>query len=123
LPIAHGLSSKGAFSIANNTMIVGGNYSKDKNTDSVACVSGFNNKRKIIYNPVQKGPEGYQFCVELIDKNTYLTTGTSGSNITTDNGKTWIKIDNSSYNVCRKAKKGKLVLLAGDGGKIALLKL
>jgi len=120
LPITQGVSSKGAFSVASdNAMIVGGNYSKDKNPDSVACILA-SGKEKITYNPVQKGPAGYQSCIELINKNIYLTTGTSGSNITTDGGKTWAKIDNTSYNVCRKAKNGKLVLLAGDGGKIGI---
>jgi photosystem II stability/assembly factor-like uncharacterized protein len=120
LPIAHGVSSKGAFSIADNMIIVGGNYSKDKKPDSVACLLDVSSKKKIAYNQIDKGPAGYQSCVELISKNTYLSTGTSGSNITTDGGKTWAKIDAISYNVCRKAKNGKLVLLAGDGGKIGI---
>jgi len=121
LPIAHGISSKGTFSISSdNAITVGGNYSKDKVPDSVAS-SISANKNKIAYELIQKGPAGYQSCVELINKNTYLSTGTSGSNITTDGGKTWAKIDNISYNVCRKARNGKLVLLAGDGGKIGVL--
>ena len=121
LPIAHGASSKGAFSVANKMIIVGGNYSKDKKTDSVASILTANVQGGPIYNVINNGPAGYQSCVELINKNVYLSTGTSGSNITTDNGKTWAKIDNASYNVCQKAKKGKLVLLAGDGGKIGKL--
>jgi photosystem II stability/assembly factor-like uncharacterized protein len=121
LPLAHGVSSKGAFSIADNTLIVGGNYSKDKVTDSVACVLSSRNKSKPAYSVIEKGPAGFQSSVESIKQNTYLSTGTSGSNITTDGGKTWVKIDNISYNVCRKAKNGKLVLLAGDGGKIGVL--
>jgi photosystem II stability/assembly factor-like uncharacterized protein len=121
LPIVHGVSSKGAFSVAADSwVIVGGNYSKDKNPDSVACV--FNGDSKLSYKQIEKGPVGYQSCVELISKNTFLSTGTPGSNISTDNGKTWAKIDAISYNVCRKAKNGKLILLAGDGGKIGILK-
>lgn len=119
LPLQHGAPSKGAFSIADGWVIVGGNYAKDKNQDSVACISESNIKPG--YKLIEKGPDGYQSCVELINKNIYLSTGTPGSNISTDNGKTWSKIDSSSYNVCRKAKKGKLVLLAGDKGKIGLL--
>jgi hypothetical protein len=60
--------------------------------------------------------------VEYISDDTFLSTGTPGSNITTDGGKTWTKIDDTSYNVCRKAKHGGLVLLAGNGGKIGILK-
>ena len=40
----------------------------------------------------------------------------------TDGGKTWSKINDDGYNVCRKAKHGKLVLLAGNGGKIGILR-
>jgi photosystem II stability/assembly factor-like uncharacterized protein len=122
LPITHGPSSNGAFSIsADGRIIVGGNYSKDKSADSVSCVSAGNIKAG--FNLIEKGPAGYQSSVEYLFDKTYLSTGTSGSNITTDGGITWNKIDNVSYNVCRKAKKGNLVLLAGDKGKIAIFKL
>jgi len=123
LPIAQGKSSKGAFSSAGSGFVfVGGNYSKDKVLDSVACrfdpTVNPGIKNQFILS--QQGP-GFQSSVESIKQNTYLSTGTSGSNITADGGKTWTKIDNISYNVCRKAKNGKLVLLAGDGGKIGVL--
>jgi len=78
-------------------------------------------KSKVATTVIAQGPAGYQSCVELIGPNTYLSTGTSGTNISRDGGKTWSKIDEKSYNVCRKAKNGKLVLLAGDGGKISIL--
>jgi photosystem II stability/assembly factor-like uncharacterized protein len=70
-----------------------------------------------------KGPSGFQSCVEYIQNNIFVSTGTPGSNITFDGGKTWKKIDDTSYNVCRKAKHGKLVLFAGNGGKIGVLKM
>jgi photosystem II stability/assembly factor-like uncharacterized protein len=60
--------------------------------------------------------------VEHAGMKTFLSTGTSGSNITTDGGKNWSKIDDASYNVCRKAKNGNLILLAGDRGKIGVFK-
>jgi photosystem II stability/assembly factor-like uncharacterized protein len=121
LPLAQGLPSKGAFSIAGNGwVVVGGNYSKDKNTDSTACV---NNGVMTNFTLSKQGPYGYQSCVEAINSKTYLSTGTSGSNISMDGGQTWIKFDGTSYNVCRKAKQGKLILLAGDGGKIGILKM
>lgn len=121
LPVTHGPSSNGAFSIASDKkIVVGGNYSKDKITDSVSCVMPGNSKTG--FTKIDKGPLGYQSCVEYLNAKTYLSTGTPGTNITTDAGLTWQQIDIISYNVCRKAKKGKLVLLAGDKGKIAILK-
>jgi len=124
LSIAQGQASKGAFSVASKkiTVFVGGNYSKDKVTDSVAyifdpAITGVKDGFMLSF----KGPAGYQSCVEPInDQKSFLSTGTSGSNITIDGGRNWHQIDATSYNVCRKAKKGNLVILAGDRGKIAI---
>lgn len=122
IPITHGKSSQGAFSIAkgkNQLVIVGGDYQDDKRTDSTVCYSYNNGTNwQLAYTP----PSGYQSCVEYINADIYLSTGTSGTNITTNGGKNWIRIDTVSFNVCRKAKHGKLVLLAGSNGKIAIFK-
>jgi len=123
LPITHGKPSQGAFSFAsgkNNGIVVGGDYVNDKKTDSIAAIHEVD-PFLMFPNPV-KGPAGYQSCVEFILNDTFLSTGTPGSNITTDGGKTWTRVDDTSYNVCRKAKQGTLVLLAGDRGKIGILK-
>ncbi|HTD97933.1 MAG TPA: YCF48-related protein [Mucilaginibacter sp.] len=124
LPFKQGKASQGGFSVARGaaeTVVVGGDYENDKAMDSLAVV--FPIQSDHMSGISQQGPAGFQSCVEYISGSTYLSTGTPGSNITTDGGKKWIKIDATSYNVCRKAKQGKLVLLAGNGGKIALFKL
>jgi photosystem II stability/assembly factor-like uncharacterized protein len=124
LPLTNGTASRGAFSVAygnNQTIIVGGNYAKDKQTDSVAYLIP-KSKAKYKKNAPAIGPAGYQSCVEYINNDIFLATGTSGTNITTDGGKTWRKIDDVSYNVCRKAKRGNLILLAGDRGKLGFFK-
>ncbi|MES2060816.1 MAG: YCF48-related protein [Bacteroidota bacterium] len=124
LPLTNGTASRGAFSIAygnNQTIIVGGNYAKDKQTDSVAYLIP-KSKAKFTKNIPAAGPAGYQSCVEYINDDIFLSTGTSGTNITTDGGKTWRKIDEVSYNVCGKAKHGNLILLAGDRGKLGFFK-
>jgi len=117
IAIKYGQASQGAFSISDDLKeIVGGDYSHDKMRDSV----------EINVNQTQvvgQSPTGYQSCVEHIKDSIYLSTGTPGSNITTDGGINWQQIDTISYNVCRKAKKGRLVLLAGDRGKIAIFHL
>ncbi len=124
LPLTNGASSRGAFSIAfgkHQTIIVGGNYAKDKLPDSVAYVIP-GEKAKFKSNTPVIGPAGYQSCVEYIKGDKFLSTGTPGTNLTTDGGKTWVKIDSTSYNVCRKAKRGNLILLAGDRGKLGFFK-
>ncbi|HEY4326150.1 MAG TPA: YCF48-related protein [Mucilaginibacter sp.] len=124
IPILHGKQSQGAFSFAfgkNNGIIVGGDYANDKKTDSIAAIHKVH-PILFFYTP-SKQPSGFQSCVEWISADIFLSTGTPGSNITMDGGKTWTKIDDTSYNVCRKAKHGKLVLLGGNGGKIGVFKM
>jgi photosystem II stability/assembly factor-like uncharacterized protein len=118
--LIHGKASQGAFSVAhaNYHVIVGGDYQHDKATDSVA--SYWKSRHNLQLS--EKPPAGYQSCVEHVSDETFLSTGTPGSNITNDGGKTWRKIDDASYNVCRKAKNGKVVLLAGDHGRIGIFK-
>jgi len=121
LPIIQGKNSQGAFS-ESSFIFVGGDYANDKSTEGTAAYFDPNLVSiKTGYELSHKSP-GYQSCVEEIPSGNYLSTGTSGSNISNDGGRTWSKIDDVSYNVCRKAKKGKLVLLAGDGGKIGIFK-
>ena len=124
LPIVHGKASQGAFSVAfgkHQGIITGGDYEKDKLADSAICLYTVPFKNK--FNLAVHNPQGFQSCVEYINNATFLATGTPGTNITTNNGKTWAKIDDDSFNVCRKAKHGKLVLLAGNGGKIGILEM
>ena len=123
LPLLKGKSSQGGFSIAkgkSGLIVIGGDYLHDKQKDSTVCYSidgGLSWKLADI------PPAGFQSCVEFIGNDIFLSTGTPGSNITTDGGKMWRKIDDTGYNVCHKAKHGKLVLLAGNGGKIGVLKM
>lgn len=122
LPLLHNESSSGIFSVATckkRLVAVGGDYRNDKRRDSTACYSEDGGFRWHLANSF---PSGYQSCVEFIANNTLLSTGTAGTNISNDGGKNWIQIDVQSFNVCRKAKHGKLVILAGDDGKIGILK-
>lgn len=124
LPIKSGKDSQGIFSFNEPGFIyVGGDYANPKATDSTAVWFDTSfTKGKNGWAVSEKNP-GYQSCVEYIFDGTNLSTGTSGTNISTDGGQTWRQIDAESYNVCRHAKHGKLVLLAGDKGKIGKLKI
>jgi photosystem II stability/assembly factor-like uncharacterized protein len=122
IPIAQGKPSQGAFSLSDDgAVIVGGDYSNDKRRDSVS----FNFSKTQIVATIGNtpGPAGYQSCVEWLGKKHYLATGTSGTNVSADGGTHWKQVDTNSFNVCRKAKKGNLILLAGDKGKIGIFKL
>jgi photosystem II stability/assembly factor-like uncharacterized protein len=125
LPIVHNKPSQGAFSFAignNRCLLVGGDYADDKKADSLAAYAQSRLDATLMYTPIKTGPAGFQSCIEYVTGQTFISTGTPGSNITIDGGHTWAKIDSTSFNVCRRAKKGKLVLLAGNSGKIGIFK-
>lgn len=124
VPLKQGLSSQGAFSIAAGgarLVIVGGDYQHHENRDSVACFydgkKGKNSNKNIRLSNTQ--PMGFQSCVCFLGKNVFLSTGTSGTNISRNGGENWQAVDATSFNVCQKAKHGSIVFLAGDHGKIA----
>ncbi|MEO6522861.1 MAG: YCF48-related protein [Mucilaginibacter sp.] len=117
LPVTHGISSAGAFSVAadgKHWVVVGGDYTHDQRTDSTACWSDNAGKTW----KISKTTPGFQSCVEYISGSKYLSTGTSGTWYSKDGGTTWAKIDANSFNVCSKAKSGKLVLMVGNNGRI-----
>lgn len=120
-PLLQNKDSRGAFGITKNknrVIIVGGDYSQPTKQDSVAAVLIKSDE----FNLSAQMPAGFQSCVEHISGDTFVSTGTSGTNITTDGGKTWTKIDKTSFNVCLKAKHGNFILLAGDKGRLGVLK-
>jgi len=122
LPIIQGKETTGANSLATweekNFAVVGGDFSNDKDTTG-NCALSFDGGIKWI-SP-QTRPHGYRSCVEYITKDKLITCGTTGIDISHDGGMNWGLISTQSFHVCRKAKKGSKVFLAGANGKIAIL--
>lgn len=133
LPITKGKETTGANSIAINpdaksniaAVIVGGDFNNKTNSDSncVLVTSDFFNKKSsntIFQKPIE-GPKGYKSCVLFIDKNRLVATGTSGTDISEDQGLHWKHISDIPFHTVQKAKNGQLILLAGPNGSIAKL--
>jgi photosystem II stability/assembly factor-like uncharacterized protein len=124
LPIIQGKESTGANSIAvqnkDNLVIVGGDFTHDSSREK-NCVLTHDAGRTWIAPATP--PHGYRSCVEYFDKDKLITCGTSGVDISSDGGMNWQLIDAGSFHVCRMAKKGKAVFLAGGGGRVAKLVL
>lgn len=124
LPIIQGKQTTGANSLAvlregKNTkmIIVGGDFQNDTVKEK-NCVLYDVRKNKISFP--QTPPNGYRSCVEFISTSTLITCGTSGVDLSTDAGKNWNTISKESFHVCKKAKNGTTVFLAGANGKIAV---
>jgi len=125
LLLNQGGESTGANAIArspadpNRAFVVGGDFSHDTLTRG--------NSLLIRLNPFSQEmpktpPRGYRSCVEYLDEKRMVCCGTSGVDISKDGGLDWQGISDKSFHVCRKAKSGKAVFLAGARGSIALLK-
>ena len=127
LPLIQGAASYGANSIAvrdnknrknsNYFIVVGGDFSNDTSTQKNCAITKDGGKTWIA--PTTP-PHGYRSCVEFISKTTLITCGTSGVDVSADSGMNWQLVSKDSFHVCRKAKDGKTVFLAGNG-KIAKL--
>ncbi len=122
IPILQGKESTGANSIAvknSKTMIVvGGDFTKKDDTlkNCIITTDG-----GITWISPKTSPTGYRSCVEYLQKNTWITCGLNGVDISDDNGMNWKNISNESFHVCRKAKKGNVVFFAGNGGRVGKL--
>jgi photosystem II stability/assembly factor-like uncharacterized protein len=128
LPILQGRETTGANSIAvldNNKLkggstmiIVGGDFSNPR-SDSLNCF--FTDNHGKTWKAPKTPPHGYRSCVEYLSKKQLVTCGPTGVDYSLDGGNTWKLISKEGFHVCRIAKNGAAVYLAGANGKIAKL--
>ena len=117
-PIVKGSAGSGIFSIAmqdkTRGVIVGGNYENPNETTNNLAFTDDGGNTWIL----GKGLNGYRSGVAYIDKKTIVAVGASGSDLSTDGGKTWKNLDKENYNSVQA--KGKSAIWAvGANGFIA----
>ena len=122
LPILQGKESWGANSIAvnhkNKMIVVGGDFTtKDSMTKNCFITD---DGGKTFTAPVI-GPHGYRSCVEYIGRSAWVSCGLNGIDYSADDGLNWKWISTESFHVCQKAKNGRAVFFAGNGGRIGKL--
>jgi hypothetical protein len=124
LLINQGKESAGANSIAINpwkpdqAFVVGGDFSLDSlfyRNSLLVQLNPF--KQESPLNP----PHGYRSCVEWLDEKQIICCGTTGVDYSADGGIHWTLISTESFHVCRRAKKGHALFLAGARGRISRL--
>jgi photosystem II stability/assembly factor-like uncharacterized protein len=121
-PIRNDVASAGIFSLAfsdsRHGIAVGGNYSKDTETQRNIA---FTTDGGLTWTaPAKPGPNGFRSAVVwLADRKAWLVTGTSGSDISTDDGRTWRNFDKGAFNAL--AASGGSVWAVGPKGRIARL--
>ncbi len=129
LPIIQGTETTGANSIAirdrkklKNSLhfvVVGGDFAHDSSSLK-NCF--YTEDGGIHWIAPARPPHGYRSCVEYISKQRLICCGLSGIDASSDGGKNWQLISKEGFHVCRRAKEGTAVYLAGSGGRIARLK-
>jgi photosystem II stability/assembly factor-like uncharacterized protein len=100
-PIRNDSASAGIFSIAfsdeKHGVVVGGDYSKpDDASHNVAITS---DGGRTWTEPSGPHPNGFRSAVAYVaDRKMWIATGTSGSDVSYDSGKSWRRFDEHAYN-------------------------
>lgn len=119
LPLMKGFETTGANSLAingKNLVVVGGDFKNYKRSDSTIA---YNNSVGTAWYLSVKKPLGYKSCVVWLNDKSLITTGLSGTDITTNYIKDWNHLSDIPFNVVQKAQMGSAIFLAGGNGKIA----
>jgi photosystem II stability/assembly factor-like uncharacterized protein len=125
IPILQGKETTGANSIdvydngsgkpGKQMVIVGGDFNADSSSEKNCFISSNGgNTWKAPTIP----PHGYRSCVEYLSKNDLLSCGINGVDYSFNSGRTWQWISKEGFHVCRIAKQGSAIYLAGGNGKI-----
>jgi photosystem II stability/assembly factor-like uncharacterized protein len=116
-PILAGVASAGIFSIAfrdgDHGMIVGGDYRKPNDVGATAAITSDGG---ITWKLLDR-PFPYRSGVAWA-KDRWVAVGTSGSNVSQDDGATWKPLDHKNYNSVAFTSTGE-GWAVGPGGRIA----
>jgi len=117
VPLAGGTDSSGVFSLAfrdeDRGVAVGGDYAKAAVSAGTAAWSGDGGRT---WTAAAKPPHGYRSAVAWdAASRAWIAAGTNGSDISYDDGKTWVSLDNGNWNALS------LPWVVGPRGRIAKL--
>lgn len=120
-PMRNDGQGAGIFSIAfrddDHGVIVGGDYSKDKEGRQTAAYSSDGGKT---WKTPARSPAGFRSAVKYLPKpGIWIATGTSGSDWSRDDGRTWTHFDDGAYNALSFTRNGMTGWAVGPKGRIA----
>ena len=99
-------------------MVAGGDYKSDTLKKDHVYLSSDEGKTWVF---PQKPTGGYRECIGHAGEDSLLAAGPSGVDFSEDGGKNWTLISNlKGFHVVKKARQGKLVVLAGAKGLIGI---
>jgi photosystem II stability/assembly factor-like uncharacterized protein len=117
VPLASGREASGVFSLAfrdsQHGIAVGGDYTKPNESAGTAARTADGGQH---WTAAEKPPHGYRSAVAWdADAKAWIATGTNGTDISYDDGKTWQPLDYGNWNALS------LPWIVGPNGKIAKL--
>ncbi len=122
-PIIQGETTTGTFSlgvVGKILNIVGGDY---KNPPHTVDHNLHSNDFGATWVTPASTTRGYRECVEYISEDTWIAVGPTGTDISFNNGMNWESLsDEEGFHVLRKARKGTLIIMAGDKGQISIVR-
>jgi len=105
-----------AFSDAQHGIAVGGDYSKPKETTGNIALTVNGGKTWLM---ATTPPKGFRSAVAYLpDRKVWIAVGTTGADMSADDGKNWKSIDTGNYNAVSFASS-KAGWAVGPGGRIA----
>jgi len=127
LPVIQGKETTGANSIdifddgipkvpGQRMVIVGGDFNNFSSTEK-NCIYTTNGGKT--WKVPETPPHGYRSCVEYLSKKDIIACGINGVDYSDDGGRTWQWISKEGFHVCRIARIGPAIFLAGENGKVA----
>jgi photosystem II stability/assembly factor-like uncharacterized protein len=122
LPLQQGRQSTGANAVAagDNKLLVavGGDFANDKRSDSTGAIS--RDGGKTWQHPVV-GLSGYRSSVAYLGRGRLIASGTSGVDVSNDQGMNWQRVSELGFHVVVRSVKGSRVYLAGSKGRVAVM--
>ncbi len=122
LPLQQGRETTGANSVVvwgKQIAVAGGDFARPNKNDSVFAIS--KNSGKTWKLPLLP-PGGYRSSVCFVNKNTLVTCGINGIDVSVDAGKTWNNISKIGFNTCIYSKTNKVVYFVGNNSGVGKIK-
>ena len=123
LPTTQGQQMTGANSIAaqdNILLVASGNYNDRNKIDSAFVYSHDRGKTWRLPDIM---PAGYRSAVCFTGRNTAITCGITGIDISKDGGRHWKQISKEGFNTCAYDKANNAVYFVGNNGRVGKLQL
>lgn len=119
-PIMAGKNSQGIFSMAfkdkKSGVAVGGDYTKPQESKLTSIYTKNGGKT---WKLSKEFSSGYRSGVSYVSGNSYIATGTNGTDFSDNGGKSWQNVSSEGFNTIRFLPNQKIGWAVGNKGKIA----